>query len=242
MHRRTLRQAAIAGLALFLLVTLARTIWSEARTVRAQAELQQAGRHLRGTVIVIDPGHGGWDPGAVVGQTQEKAIVLEIGLALKQLLEEQGATVVLTRDEDEHYSKNVREDLIQRVALVEKHKANVFVSIHANKDSCNCWGAQTFYQRSGMPAGKQLALAIQARLRSMTPTTRGVLPADYFVLRTSPVPSAIIETGFLTNAKEHQRLKDPTYQRTLAQAVALGLADYFKSQVPNAKAGVQTGQ
>lgn len=242
MHRRTLRQAAIAGLALFLLVTLGRTVWTEARAVKAQAQLKQAGRHLKGTVIVIDPGHGGWDPGAVVGKTQEKTIVLDISRALKQILEEQGATVILTREEDMHYSKSVREDLTQRVALVAQHKGNVFVSIHANKDPCNCWGAQTFFQRGGLPAGKQLALAIQARLRSLTPTTRGALPADYFVLRTSPVPSAIIETGFLTNAKEHQRLKDPDYQRTLAQAIALGLADYFKSQVPDAKAEVHVGQ
>lgn len=242
MHRTMLRQAAIAGLALFLLVTLARTVWSEARAVRTQAQLHEAGRHLRGTVIVIDPGHGGWDPGAVVGQTREKTVVLEVSLVLKRLLEEQGAQVILTRDQDQHYSKQIREDLTQRVSLIETHKANVFVSIHANKDPCHCWGAQTFYQRNGLPAGKALALAIQSRMRSLTRTTRGALPADYFVLRTSPVPAAMVEVGFLSNAKEHRLLIDPHYQRTLAQAVALGLADYFKSQVPKARAEAHVGQ
>jgi N-acetylmuramoyl-L-alanine amidase len=68
------------------------------------------------------------------------------------------------------------------------------------------------------------------------------LPANYFVLRTSPVPSAMVEVGFLTNAKEKGLLKDPAYQRKVATAVALGLADFLRSQVPQTEAGVTIGQ
>ncbi|MDB4896110.1 MAG: N-acetylmuramoyl-L-alanine amidase [Firmicutes bacterium] len=236
MRRYAWRQAAIAGLALLLMAAVVRTAWTGARTVMVDAQLKDAGRWLRGRVLVLDPGHGGDDPGAVVRGTLEKHLVLEIGLTLKRLLEEQGATVVMTRDEDVDLGGPIREELGRRVALVGQHGAHVYVSIHANKDGCNCWGAQTFYQKDGMPAGQELALAIQNRLRKLTPTTRVALPANYFVLRTSPVAAAMVEVGFLTNAHEQGQLKDPAYQRTLATAMALGLADFFRSQVPEGRA------
>ncbi|HWI61615.1 MAG TPA: N-acetylmuramoyl-L-alanine amidase [Symbiobacteriaceae bacterium] len=242
MQRFALRQVALAGLALFLLALLARTAWTGQTAAAMQQRLNESGKYLRGAVIIVDPGHGGEDPGAVVGPVEEKHIVLDISKALKEMLEKQGARVILTRDEDKSLGGPIREELGRRVALIQEHKASVFVSIHANKDGCNCWGAQTFYQKKGMPAGKDLALAIQAQLRRLTPTTRVSLPADYFVLRTSPVPAAMVEVGFLTNAKEKARLQDPGYQRTVAMAVALGLADYFKSQVPEARADGSIGQ
>ena len=136
-----------------------------------------------------------------------------------------------------------REELGKRVALAERHNARAYVSIHANKDNCYCWGAQTFYQKNGgHPEGKALALAIQEQLRRNTPTTRVALAANYFVLRTNVAPAAMVEVGFLTNAKEHARLQDPEYQRTLARAVALGIADFFRSQVPDARAEGSIGQ
>ena len=242
MKRFALRQAALAGLALLLLALLARTAWTGHVAAAMQERLSESGRYLKGMVIVVDPGHGGDDPGAVVGETLEKHIVLDIAKDLKELLEQQGARVVLTRESDVSLGGPMREELGRRVALVREHKAAAYVAIHANKDSCNCWGAQTFYQKKGMPAGKELALAIQGQLRRLTPTTRVALPADYFVLRTSPVPAAMVEVGFLTNAKEKARLQDPSYQRTVAMAVALGLADFFKGQAPQANAGGTIGQ
>jgi len=240
--RFALRQAALAGLALFLLALLARTAWTGHVAAAMQERLNDSGQYLKGVVVVIDPGHGGEDPGAVVGGTLEKHIVLDIAKVLEELLEQQGARVVLTRETDTSLGGPMREELGRRVAKVGQSKAAVFVSIHANKDSCNCWGAQTFYQKKGMPAGKELALAIQGQLRRLTPTTRVALPADYFVLRTSPVPAAMVEVGFLTNAKEKARLQEPAYQRTVAMAVALGMAEFFKAQVPQADAGGSIGQ
>lgn len=236
------RQAAAAGLALLLALVLGRAALTSREAARVQAELSDARRWLEGAVIILDPGHGGDDPGAVVGETLEKHLVLQISLSLKQLLEEMGARVILTRARDEDLGGRTREELAKRVDLTRQHKADLFVSIHANKERCHCWGAQTFYQREGMPAGKELALAIQGQLRRLTPTTRGALPADYFVLRTSPVASVIVEVGFLTNAQEHQRLKDSAYQRTLATAIALGMADYLKSLVPRAEAEGSVGR
>jgi len=240
--RWSYRQVAVAGLALLLLAVVARLSVKAGQAVVVRAEVEDASRWLRGAVIAVDPGHGGRDPGAVVGQTLEKAVVLQISLTLRDMLEQHGAKVVLTRDEDEDLGGPISQELRRRVALVEENKAQLFVSIHANKDRCNCWGAQTFFQRSGRPGGKELAQSIQKQLRRLTPTTREALAADYLVLRTSPVPSAMVEVGFLTNGAEHQRLKEATYQKILATAVMLGIVDYMKTQVPQTRSQGQVGR
>lgn len=242
MQPKWTRQAAVVGLAFVLLVLLTGSAWTHYQATRVQFQLGDAARWLREAVIVVDPGHGGDDPGGVVQGTLEKGIVLEIGKALQQVLEANGARVVMTRSTDVNLGGRIRVELGRRVALVDQHRAHVYVSIHANKDRCNCWGAQTFYQRDGKPEGKLLAQAIQDELRRLTPTTRVPLSADYFVLRNSPVPAAMVEVGFLTNAQEMARLKDPGYQRTLATAIALGVSEFFRSQIPDARAGGSIGK
>lgn len=237
MRKPLWHQAALVGLVVFFLGTGVRVAWLGGEPVRqATAELGQSGEYLKDLVIVIDPGHGGVDPGAVVKGTREKELVLQIAVIVKDLLEQQGTKVVLTRTKDEDLGGSIREELGKRVALVREHGAQLYVSIHANKDSCNCWGAQSFYQRGGTPEGKALAMAIQARLRQMTETTRHALAADYFVLRTAPVPATVVEVGFLTNAREHARLLEPSYQQKVATAIALGIADYQRQQARTAPA------
>ncbi|MGE5673978.1 MAG: N-acetylmuramoyl-L-alanine amidase [Mycobacterium leprae] len=239
------RYALRVGLACFvvlLVLMIAYTAVARQKAAVLKSDLADARQYLKGTVIVVDPGHGGDDPGAVVGETLEKHIVLEIARVLQQVLTEQGARVVLTRETDTSLGGPMREELGKRVALVEQNHADLFVSIHANKDTCYCWGAQTFYQKNGMPAGQELAVAIQSQLRRLTPTTRGPLPANYFVLRNSPAPAAMVEVGFLTNAKEQRMLQEPEYHRTLAQAITLGMADFLRLQVPEAHAGGSLGR
>ncbi|HWH69232.1 MAG TPA: N-acetylmuramoyl-L-alanine amidase, partial [Candidatus Sulfotelmatobacter sp.] len=127
MQRFALRQVALAGLALFLLALLARTAWTGQTAAAMQQRLNESGKYLRGAVIIVDPGHGGEDPGAVVGPVEEKHIVLDISKALKEMLEKQGARVILTRDEDKSLGGPIREELGRRVALIQEHKASVFV-------------------------------------------------------------------------------------------------------------------
>jgi N-acetylmuramoyl-L-alanine amidase len=230
------RQATLVGLVIFFMGTAVRVAWLAGEPLRqASAELQNAEDYLKGLVLVVDPGHGGDDPGGVVKGTREKDITLSTSLMLKEMLEQHGAKVVMTRMTDEDLGGSLREELGRRVAMVTEHGAELYVSIHVNKDRCYCWGAQTFYQKGGSPEGKALAVAIQNRLREMTPTTRQALSANYFVLRTSPVPATVVEVGFLTNAKEHAKLLDPAYQRTIAFAVALGIADFRKQQATGAR-------
>lgn len=224
------RQAALVGLVIFLVGTAVRVLWLAKPTQERPGGPEPAPKELSGLVAVIDPGHGGTDPGAVVSGTREKVITLQISLLVKELLEERGAKVILTRETDEDLGGTLREGLDRRVAMVTEHGANLFVSIHANKDRCNCWGAQTFFQKDGNPEGQVLAKAVQARLRELTPTTRQALAANYRVLRTSPVPATVVEVGFLSNATEHAKLLDEKYQRILATAVAHGVADYHKAR------------
>ncbi len=243
MREQRIRQATLVGLAVFFLATLIRTTWVLGAPVReATAELADLAPHLQGLVVVVDPGHGGSDPGAVVKGTREKDLTLNIGLLLKALLEEQGAKVVMTRTTDKDLGGTIREELSRRVAIVKESRADLYVSIHANRDSCNCWGAQTFYQKAGTPEGKALAMAIQDQLRRLTPTTRHALAADYYVLRTSPVPSAIVEVGFLTSGQEHAKLLQPDYQKVLATAIALGIADYRKARASGQSPGKVPGE
>lgn len=231
-------QATRVGLVIFFLGTLVRIAWMGGEPARqAIAALEQNGASLQGLVIAIDPGHGGFDPGAVVGQTQEKDLTLKISLMLRDQLEQHGAKVIMTRTKDEDLGGSIREELGKRVALVQESGAELFISIHVNRDSCNCWGAQSFYQRGGTPEGKALATAIQARLRDLTPTTRHALAADYFVLRQTEAPAAVVEVGFLTDTKEHARLLEPNYQRILATAIALGIADFQRQQTRSSPGG-----
>lgn len=229
MRRFPLAQVVLIGLAAVVVLAALWPLWAGERTARPGGEPEAPETPpgpLAGMVIVVDPGHGGWDPGAVVGGVKEKDLTLQVSQELKALLEERGARVILTRTDDTHFSRTVREDLRQRVALVAEHGADLFVSVHANQDRCNCWGAQTFYQKGGSPAGKTLAISIQNRLRERTDTTRYALPGDYYVLRTTEVPAAIVEMGFLSNGAEREKLQQPEYQRTLALAIAEGIEAY----------------
>lgn len=207
-----------------------RLFWISRPTQEGPGSPKPAPKELTGLVVVVDPGHGGTDPGAVVNGTREKVITLQISKLVKEILEERGAKVILTREEDEDLGGTLREGLDRRVAMVTEHGANLFVSIHANKDRCNCWGAQTFFQKDGDPEGQVLAKAVQARMRELTPTTRQALAANYRVLRVAKVPATVVEVGFLSNAKEHAKLLDAEYQRILATAVAHGIADYHKAR------------
>ncbi|MEW8976836.1 MAG: N-acetylmuramoyl-L-alanine amidase [Symbiobacterium sp.] len=230
MRRSVWTQVLLLGLVVLVVAVALHSAWRGMRALRQQAQEPEAPAKepgpLAGMVIVVDPGHGGWDPGAVVDGVREKDLTLQVSFLLKEQLEARDATVILTRDSDRHYSRSVREDLQQRVALVQEHQADLFLSLHANKDRCNCWGAQTFYQKGGLPEAKILAMAIQNRLRELTDTTRYALPGDYFVLRNTEVPAAIVEMGFLSNQTEREKLQQPEYQKIVARAIAEGVEAY----------------
>jgi len=190
---------------------------------------------LAGQVIMLDPGHGGIDPGAVTGNVYEKDINLAVALQLAELVRQDGAEVYLTRKDDSDYYpssrctlQDKRQDLTIRAEMARNAGAGILVSLHVNKDRHpGCQGAETYYF-PGSAEGQRLAEAIQARLKEIQPDNRRQAKAgDYFLLRTTPMPAVIVELGFISNPRERNLLLSPVWQKTLAEAVRHGIIDFY---------------
>lgn len=175
--------------------------------------------------VVIDPGHGGPDPGAVgIGGLRETDVVLDVSLQVAQLLQARGVSVSLTR------TSEVDVDLPPRVALANNIGAHVFVSLHANALSMgrpDVNGVETFYFQGGN--SQRLASLIQNQLMAVSPGTpdRGARPGRFYVIRRTTMPSALAEMGFVTGEIDAPRLADPNFRRRLAQAVATAILEYL---------------
>jgi len=192
---------------------------------------------LAGKTIVIDPGHGGPDGGAVGADgTEEKDIALNVSVFVREYLEQGGATVYLTREIDtdlaaEHtkgLSNRKAEDIKNRLAFIEEKDPSLFVTIHLNAIPSPKWrGAQTFYYPR-FDESKHLAKMIQAEvIRNLENTTREALPIQgIYLLKHAEVPSTIVELGFLSNPAERDLLKQEEYQRKMAASIYQGILRY----------------
>jgi N-acetylmuramoyl-L-alanine amidase len=173
-------------------------------------------------VVVIDPGHGGRDPGAVgIAGLQEKQINTAISNRVRQRLQEAGLTVLMTRDSD------VFVDLDARAQLANRAGADLFVSIHANAISMSrpdVNGLETYY----LGSGERLARAIHSRvLQSTDLGDRGVRTARFYVLRYTTMPAVLVETGFVTGATDAARFRNPAAVNQIADGIARGILDYL---------------
>ncbi len=180
----------------------------------------------RGRVlVVIDPGHGGKDPGAIgLRGLREVDVILPISLEVSQLLKQQGVEVMLTRNADYFVS------LQGRTSMANRARANIFVSIHANAvggGRSNVNGMETFYA-----GNRELADAIhRSILRNVTVANdRKVKRSRFYVLRTSRMPAALVEVGFLTGSVDNPRLANPAYRSQMARAIAQGILDYIRQK------------
>lgn len=194
----------------------------------------------RGKIILIDPGHGGIDGGAVSKRgTLEKELNLKIALKLKTKLEELGYKCEMTRDDDYGlYSDKGKvrdkkiEDLNNRCKLKEESNCDIFVSIHLNMfDKPQYDGAQVWYAKQPQEAA-ELAHIIQDNLRSDldNDNNRKEKCANdaYKILRCcNSIPSVIVECGFLSNQSEEEKLLQDEYQYIIAQSLAKSIDDYF---------------
>lgn len=187
-------------------------------------------------VVVIDPGHGGIDPGKVGEQGwDEKDINLQIALILQQYLEQSGASVWMTRTEDrglykENDTNKKRADLKKRVQMINDLDADIAISIHQNSFSQKQYkGAQVFYYTSS-EEGKYLAELIQQELISFVdPSNNRAIKANdsYYLLKQSLRPTVIVECGFLSNPEEERKLNDEKYQQKIAWGIYMGIMKYF---------------
>jgi len=189
-------------------------------------------------VIVVDPGHGGFDPGVVRDGVLEKDIALAIGKRLATNLRQAGAIVLMTRETDADLSEpgtvglaaKKHEDLKNRVALANEQKADLFVSIHVNSHpSANPHGAQTFVQpgsHESKKAGQIIQSELSAQLKNTDRLTKEV---DYYITRNTTMPAVLVETGFISNANESRLLQDPAYQGKVSWAIYAGIVRYFST-------------
>lgn len=176
-------------------------------------------------VVVIDPGHGGGDPGAVgINGLQEKVVVLSVATQVAEQLRRQGINAILTRTDDREI------DLAPRVAKAEGVKANVFVSIHANAISLSrpdINGLETYYYAS--KEGYKLARAIHSSvLKGGTIQDRGVRQARFYVIRRTSMPSVLVEIGFVTGAQDAARLASAAQRTKLAESITQGILNYLQ--------------
>ncbi|WP_233258362.1 N-acetylmuramoyl-L-alanine amidase [[Phormidium] sp. ETS-05] len=174
-------------------------------------------------VVVVDPGHGGSDPGAIgIGGLREKDVVSDISMQVSQILEQNGVQVVLTRRDDRTL------ELEPRTVLANRVNADLFVSIHANaapgaNPSAN--GVETFYYESGRVLADYIQRSI---MESFDMRNRGVKRARFYVLRHTRMPAVLVEVGFVTGTEDARILADSGERTRMAQAIARGVLRYIQ--------------
>ncbi len=174
-------------------------------------------------VVVIDPGHGGSDPGAVgLGGLRETDVVLDISLQLSQILEQNGIQVIMTRQDERTI------DLAPRTQLANRVNADLFVSVHANSvggGRTEVNGVETYYYQSGNLLAQYIQNSI---LQTMRMNNRGVKQARFYVLRNTQMPAVLVEVGFVTGSDDARILANPADRTRMAEAIARGILQYVQ--------------
>lgn len=185
----------------------------------------------RTAVIVIDAGHGGFDSGAVgrLTKVKEDALNLLVAKKLQVFCENQGYTVIMTREDENAVGRTKDEDMQKRREIIEASNADVVISIHMNKFAdTSCAGPVVFYHKES-EEGERLAQTIQEQmveaLKPERPRTHK--PETYFILRASTSPCVIVECGFVSNERDERLLQTEEYQDLCAQAIFKGVNIYL---------------
>jgi N-acetylmuramoyl-L-alanine amidase len=193
--------------------------------------------------VVLDPGHGGQDSGAMCGEMLEKDLTLDVALRSERLLRAAGFTTLLTRDDDRYVS------LTERASLGNREDNSVFVSIHFNDSPREtASGVETYYslRQSSRPGflwwlpfvqradlsplaaeSESLAASLQTALVAGTNAfNRGIKAEQFYVLANVQRPAVLVEGGFMTNKADIGKLGSPEYRGQLATAICSGLQQY----------------
>ena len=189
---------------------------------------------LAGLTIVVDPGHGGPDTGAIAESgTYEKTNNLAIGLDLAALLRSAGAKVILTRSTDISPATGTYSelsDLQARTEIANDANADLFICLHNDAFSNSAAAGTTSYYSSDSPVSTQsqaLATSIQSELvKAVSLPSRGVKDANFYVIKYTTMPSVLVEVGFITNPGEAELLESPEFQEKAAVGVYNGILKY----------------
>ena len=190
--------------------------------------INQTGSPVAGRIIVLDPGHGGKDPGATSGSYQEKQVALAVANVVKQKLEKDGAIVYMTRIGDSYPT------LADRVAFADKHYAEMFISIHNNSStSSSAHGTETYYSISANDNEKEdnaLATYVNSQIvKNAQMFNRGVKREDFYVIRHSVYPSILVELGFISNTEDRNKLVSSQYTQIFGDSIYKGIVEYYSN-------------
>lgn len=181
---------------------------------------QKESKILKGKIIVVDPGHGGVDPGAFgLGGIKEKELTLQTSFYLASLLKKSGAKVFLTRNKDEKIS------LEEVVEFTNKIRADAFVSVHYNSLDRSMSGTETYYYT---PKSVRLAELVHKRmLFNLKRQDKGVKQGMFYAIHHAQMPAIIVEPVYITDKEEGNLVKTKTFQKEVAKSILEGIKDYF---------------
>ena len=210
------------------------------------------GHEWRDLLVVLDPGHGGRDPGTCTPDEsiQEKDITLDVALRCAQLLAQERIPVLLTRTEDKALADTVNADLAARSRMANEADATLYVSIHVNsldlgiRGAAGVFGLESYYRGKDSPYeafdGEWLATHIgEQAAASSGNQLLGVIKRSLAVLRETRMPAVLLEIGYLTNTGDAERLQSDTYRQDIATGVARGIADAVALLEPQEHNGVR---
>lgn len=187
---------------------------------------------LEDKLIVVDAGHGGFDPGTIgVTGSEEDGINLEVAGYLKEKLESFGAKVIMTRSDEKAIADTKDADMAKRRQIITDSGSDIVVSIHMNSFSDSSVSGPLVIFMEGSSKGEQLAKSIQQSLLEMLKPVQenNARSGDLYILRSGQQPCVIVECGYLSNEKEEQLLMQDDYQKEIADAICSGVIQYFLS-------------
>ncbi|HEF1856300.1 MULTISPECIES: N-acetylmuramoyl-L-alanine amidase [Bacillus] len=213
---------------------------AEAAQLTAKTDMMQHRQKnpLESKTIIIDPGHGGEDPGKSTKGLPESKIVLDTSLRLQQLLEKHTPfTVLLTRQSDNRPGHDQKSSLQERVKFAKKNRGDIFISVHANAFNGNAKGTETYYYKSSksektnphVEESRVLAEKIQTRLvEALQTRDRGVKHGDLHVIRENDMPAVLTELAFIDNGIDYSKLSTENGRQIAAEAIYEGILDYYE--------------
>ncbi len=215
-------------------VTITKAPETPTATVAAAAQTPGAGKDglLASRVIVVDAGHGGFDPGAIgVSGAHEDAINLAVAQYLKTALQDEGAKVIMTREDEDALAGDKDADMAERRRIIEQSGSDIVISIHMNnyKDDQSVCGPLVLFM-PGSDKGKTLADSVQACLNAALDADASARSERLFILKSGYQPCVLVECGYLSNKDEEEDLQQSDYQRKVAKAICDGVTAFFSTE------------
>ena len=190
---------------------------------------------LLGKVIYIDPGHGGVDPGAMSTKFLEKDMNLLLSQELEKKLVSKGAVVYMTRDGDYDLASSTinrkRNDLYNRVKLINNSNCDMYISVHLNASPSSRWnGIQVFYSNI-LKENKILGEFITNSLKDNMSNVRDLKKENgYYMYSKIKVPGILLEAGFISNSNDNYKMRQEGYRSKLLNNVVNGIYEYFLNE------------